>query len=70
MLFTAATNKLELHQIDLASFWCESGFDRAAAIDTPNTRAIRITRHLEWLIDIRLHFQLREAFKRGAVGRC
>ena len=69
MLLTATTNKLKLHQIDLASFRRESGFERTAAISIPDSPTLRITRHLERLIGIGLYFQLNEIGDRPRLNR-
>src|SRR3546814_20988762 len=57
MLFTTLTHKLKLHQINLASFWCKSASEWAAAVASPDTLAAGVARHLKRLIRVSLYFQ-------------
>src|SRR5450830_800551 len=69
MLFTAVIHKLKLHQINLASFRCESASNRATSVATANALATGVTRYLERLIGVGLYFQLREVLQSGAMDR-
>ncbi|MNP17722.1 hypothetical protein D3C76_1101620 [compost metagenome] len=69
MQFTASTHKLEFRQINLTLLRCKNGADRTATIAAVDTFASGVTRYLEWLIGISLHFQLREMLQGRAVGR-
>src|SRR5450830_874225 len=60
MLFTAVIHKLKLHQINLASFRCESASNRATSVATANALATGVTRYLERLIGVGLYFKLGE----------